>query len=86
MKRVTTAVKILFRGVALVLGVVVLGPVFFRWDEMLKVFVDFYFHFSQEQAIWLIVIGLTMGLYIHSLYVRYRKVRAAKKRKSEAEK
>lgn len=85
MKRVTTALKILFRGIALALGMIILGATIFRFDEMKKIFIDFYFQFSEEMAIWLLVIGVTMGIYIHSYYVRYRKIRAAKKRKKLAE-
>ena len=85
MKRVTTALKILFRGIALALGMIILGATIFRFDEMKKIFIDFYFQFSEEMAIWLLIIGVTMGIYIHSYYVRYRKIRAAKKRQKQAE-
>lgn len=85
MKRVTTALKILFRGIALALGMIILGAVIFRFDEMVIIFKDFYLKFSKEQAIWLLIIGVTIGIYIHSYYVRHRKIKAAKKRKKLAE-
>ena len=85
MKRVTTALKILFRGIALALGMIILGAVIFRFDEMVIIFKDFYLKFSKEQAIWLLIIGVTIGIYIRSYYERYRKIRAAKKRQKQAE-
>lgn len=85
MKRVTTALKILFRGIALALGMIILGATIFRFNEMVIIFRDFYLKFSREQAIWLLIIGVTIGIYIHSYYVRCRKISAAKKRQKQAE-
>ena len=85
MKRVTTALKILFRGIALALGMIILGATIFRFNEMVIIFRDFYLEFSREQAIWLLLIGVTVGIYIRSYYERYRKIRAAKKRQKQAE-